>query len=628
MQRHSEGTTAVLPEAPSEKELDIADAREVKRYLDTLEDDVFSATRGQELKSLSVNGLHVLLVAAASGQSPGAGTLIQRIVQLWVSRLLAHREGLALQEAVKSGSTEALATLLNLGGASVLAAATTEERAISSGTDSTDSKQCRDSEGEDSGLPLSLLSLCIECGNSSMLGLLLEQLRSSRSGLGLDSVRQVLSRISKAGGRDNEGQELVVTLSSHLVVELSHLGNAQYRQGDLDGAISSYKEAIALCEQSGASAKPSNAEPTGNSVAQCGRSKNVPEAASRSESCGHLSESARENLVRLHYNLARALHRSDRWVEAREQASIVIAIDPSYVNAHALRAQAAMATFDWEAALSDWDQLMTIVASGSAAVHLGSNVEKADLVATWRKRREECAVQVSLGHYEVLGLPRIASVEEVRRAYRELALQWHPDKHRQRGRDMQERASRRFERIRQAYEILGEDAAKHAYDATLLLCEARPLMTGHSAASNARGQNSEKLDSETAASEATVCSSPSKAHKACASADLDAEHRSRRPGNLRSTLAEPPVLRSSSRSATRRATIDSPVGQYSPSSSPLNKWVPSFHPSKCPASPQIGKSPASPLVGHTVNAPPPYPPIHVNLFDAQFVNADSATDAF
>ena len=63
----------------------------------------------------------------------------------------------------------------------------------------------------------------------------------------------------------------------------------------------------------------------------------------------------------------------------------------------------------------------------------------------------------------------------MRRAYRELARRWHPDKHQSRPLDQQERAARRFERIKRAYDVLGADASKRRYDAELVLLEARPM---------------------------------------------------------------------------------------------------------------------------------------------------------
>lgn len=542
---------------PPEEGLEL-DASDVERYLGVLESGAFSAALDQGLRRLSADGLHALLVAA-SGRPHGAGVLVHRIIQLWVGRLLARHRSLALQAAVEGGSAEALAALLGLGGALVLAADAAEEGSATSA-------QPQPAEGEqslvvrDEGAPPCLLSLCVQRGDPVMLGQLLEHLRGARSGLGLSNVRQALALAETCTYAESARQELMSSLSSHLVVELSHLGNAQYRHGELDGAISSYEEAIMLCERSNAQASsPQDAIPSLGS--EDGKSRQV-------------SEGTRENMVRLRYNLARTLHRSDRWSEARNQASEVIALDQTYANAYALRAQAGMAACDWQAAVADWDMLMSIIASvdtvgGPAAAH----AERADLVTTWRKRREECIAQVSLGHYEALSLRRIASIDEVRQAYRELARQWHPDKHSHKSHDLQERACRRFDRIRQAFEVIGEESTKHTYDASLLLSEARPLMTGHGVASNLRG---EKLEmAANGAKESAV------------------------GGDDRDRAVD-------STNAIRVSRTDSPVGRNSLAHSPLNRWLPSFRASKTPQSGHEGAVPA----------------IHVNLFDAKFVNAE------
>ena len=61
-------------------------------------------------------------------------------------------------------------------------------------------------------------------------------------------------------------------------------------------------------------------------------------------------------------------------------------------------------------------------------------------------------------YYEVLGVARTASTEEIRRAYRKLARQYHPDVNRE------DHAEERFKEINEAYEVLADDNRRAAYD--------------------------------------------------------------------------------------------------------------------------------------------------------------------
>ncbi|KAJ8599295.1 hypothetical protein CTAYLR_006799 [Chrysophaeum taylorii] len=67
-------------------------------------------------------------------------------------------------------------------------------------------------------------------------------------------------------------------------------------------------------------------------------------------------------------------------------------------------------------------------------------------------------------YYEVLGLGRDASEEDVRKAYKKLAVQLHPDKAQQRGDDVAT-ANERFKELQGAYECLSDAREKAWYDA-------------------------------------------------------------------------------------------------------------------------------------------------------------------
>jgi len=51
--------------------------------------------------------------------------------------------------------------------------------------------------------------------------------------------------------------------------------------------------------------------------------------------------------------------------------------------------------------------------------------------------------------YKILGLSNTASAAEIKRAYKKLALQWHPDKNQ----DNKEAAEDKFREVAEAYEV-------------------------------------------------------------------------------------------------------------------------------------------------------------------------------
>ena len=62
-------------------------------------------------------------------------------------------------------------------------------------------------------------------------------------------------------------------------------------------------------------------------------------------------------------------------------------------------------------------------------------------------------------YYKILGVARNASKKEIKKAYRELALQWHPDKN-----DDKELAEKKFQDISEAYEVLSDEENRAKYD--------------------------------------------------------------------------------------------------------------------------------------------------------------------
>jgi curved DNA-binding protein len=62
-------------------------------------------------------------------------------------------------------------------------------------------------------------------------------------------------------------------------------------------------------------------------------------------------------------------------------------------------------------------------------------------------------------YYSILGVNRDATLEEIKRAYRRLALKYHPDRNLE-----QEGSEERFKQINAAYAVLSDPEKKNAYD--------------------------------------------------------------------------------------------------------------------------------------------------------------------
>jgi molecular chaperone DnaJ len=84
---------------------------------------------------------------------------------------------------------------------------------------------------------------------------------------------------------------------------------------------------------------------------------------------------------------------------------------------------------------------------------------------------------VKRDYYEVLGLPRDASTEDIKKAFRKLAFQYHPDRNSDSG------AADKFKEINEAYEVLSDADKRAAYD-----------RYGHNGADNLFGRGFEGFD--------------------------------------------------------------------------------------------------------------------------------------
>ncbi|XP_042001716.1 dnaJ homolog subfamily B member 6-like isoform X1 [Salvia splendens] len=75
-------------------------------------------------------------------------------------------------------------------------------------------------------------------------------------------------------------------------------------------------------------------------------------------------------------------------------------------------------------------------------------------------------VECREGYYAVLGVSFYSYDDEIRRAYRKLAMQWHPDKWNATP-SLVDMAKHKFQQIQEAYSVLSDRTKRTLYDASL-----------------------------------------------------------------------------------------------------------------------------------------------------------------
>jgi len=81
-----------------------------------------------------------------------------------------------------------------------------------------------------------------------------------------------------------------------------------------------------------------------------------------------------------------------------------------------------------------------------------------------------------MDYYQILGVPRTSGAQEIKRAYRKLAVTYHPDK------NPSPQAENIFKEINEAYDVLGDPQKRRAYDMRFEIFEVpeqEPIKTNH-----------------------------------------------------------------------------------------------------------------------------------------------------
>ncbi|WBW73947.1 TPR domain protein, DNAJC7 family [Schizosaccharomyces osmophilus] len=228
-------------------------------------------------------------------------------------------------------------------------------------------------------------------------------------------------------------------------------GQVLYYSGENAKAVTHFQEALKL-DPDCASAKTffkrvrslENTKSQGNDAFKQGKLDEAYELYSKA--LGIDGENKFTN-AKLYMNRATVLLKLKKPEEALKDSDNALEIDSGYVKGLKTRAKAHEALEQWEDAVQDIQSAINLDAGDSS---LRQELHRLQLEFKKSQRKD---------HYKILGVSKEASDTEIKKAYRKMALVYHPDKN-----AGDEKAEAKFKEVGEAYGILSDPESRRRYD--------------------------------------------------------------------------------------------------------------------------------------------------------------------
>jgi len=152
----------------------------------------------------------------------------------------------------------------------------------------------------------------------------------------------------------------------------------------------------------------------------------------------------------LYANRAACYLKLKKYDEAVSDCNKAIELNDGYAKAYLRRGEARMGLEDYEEALRDFNRCDQLDPRLGAQERI-------------RIANQESKKASRKDYYKVLGVEKTAKEDELKKAYRKLALRWHPDKNSQ-TEEKKKEAEKKFKDINEAYAVLSDKEKKRQYD--------------------------------------------------------------------------------------------------------------------------------------------------------------------
>ena len=172
------------------------------------------------------------------------------------------------------------------------------------------------------------------------------------------------------------------------------------------------------------------------------------------------SEGRRVKLATLYVRKSEALTGLKKGKDAVDAANTALAHDDNHIDAYMARGAARLVLEQWQDAVNDY----------SKATQIDQHNHRAQ--DGLRHAQAQLKISQQKDYYKELGVSRTATDREIKKAFRKLALQYHPDKQmegeagegNEEAEARREAAEKKFREIAEAYEVLSDEELKGKYD--------------------------------------------------------------------------------------------------------------------------------------------------------------------
>lgn len=253
-------------------------------------------------------------------------------------------------------------------------------------------------------------------------------------------------------GAISETGSILKSKSSHLDAYKVR-GDSYYRLGEYDLAINHYREALKLdpehkgCKASHKRVKAIKKKDKKGDTAAA--SQNHKEAIEHWYKATQIDNENSTYRIAAFKKIIKSYGAMGNHEEAIKHARFIVDAGAD-VEAYFVLGDAQLDGEMYEESIRTYQQAMEIA----------TNEEKKQVQERIRKAETALKQSKTKNYYKILGISRNANKKEIKKAYRDGALKWHPDKNA----DNKEEAEKMFQDIGEAYEVLSDDEKRGKYD--------------------------------------------------------------------------------------------------------------------------------------------------------------------